>query len=143
MQPLHAPPRPDDGDVWPWRVGEARWPYSFAWTTLREAGARLVFGSDWPVVSQNPMLGVHNALNRITWKDRTPHHRQSLTEALLSYTREAAYAEFQESKKGQLKTGYLADMVLLAKDIFQIPINEMKDIKPLMTMADGRIVFEA
>jgi predicted amidohydrolase YtcJ len=143
MQPLHAPPRPDDGDVWPWRVGEARWPYSFAWTTLREAGARLVFGSDWPVVSQNPMLGVHNALNRITWKDGIPHHRQSLTEALLSYTREAAYAEFQESKKGQLKTGYLADMVLLAKDIFQIPINEMKDIKPLMTMVDGRIVFEA
>jgi predicted amidohydrolase YtcJ len=142
MQPLHAPPRPDDGDVWPWRVGEARWPYSFAWTTLREAGARLVFGSDWPVVSQNPMLGVHNALNRMPWKDGIPHHRQGLSEALLSYTREAAYAEFQESKKGQLKIGYLADIVLLAKDIFQIPVNEMKDIKPLMTMVDGQIVFE-
>jgi hypothetical protein len=142
MQPLHTPLSPDDGDVWPWRVGEARWPYSFAWTTLREAGARLVFGSDWPVVSQNPLLSVHNALNRMPWKDGIPHHRQSLTEALLSYTREAAYAEFQESKKGQLKIGYLADMVLLAKDIFQIPVTEMKDIKPLMTMVDGQIVFE-
>ncbi len=110
---------------------------------MREAGVRLVFGSDWPVVSQNPMLGVHNSLNRIAWKDGMPHHRQSLSEALLSYTREAAYAEFQESKKGQLKIGYLADMVLLSKDIFQIPANEMKDIKPLMTMVDGRIVFEA
>lgn len=110
---------------------------------MREAGVRFVFGSDWPVVSQNPMLGLYNALNRMPWKERMPHHRQSLSEALLSYTREAAYAEFQEHKKGQWKTGYLADMVLLSKDIFQIPADEMKDIKSLLTMVDGRIVFEA
>ena len=142
MQPLHAPPRVDDGDIWQWRVGEERWPLSFAWSTLREAGARLVFGSDWPVVSQDPMLGIHNTLNRIPWKEGMPHHRQNLVDTLLSYTREAAYAEFQENQKGQLKPSYLADLVLLSEDIFQIPHENMKTVKPLLTMMDGHIVYE-
>jgi predicted amidohydrolase YtcJ len=133
----------DDGDVWQWRVGEGRWPLSFAWTTLRQAGARLVFGSDWPVVSQNPLLGIHNTLNRIPWKEGLPHHRQKLEDTLLSYTRDAAYAEFQEGVKGQLKPGYLADLVLLSEDIFKLPPEQMKTVKPLLTMMDGRIFYEA
>ncbi len=76
MQPLHAPPSMDSDDIWLWRVGEKRWSLSFAWTTLREAGAKLIFGSDWPIVSQNPMLGIHNALNRLPWKEDLPHQRQ-------------------------------------------------------------------
>ncbi len=143
MQPLHAPPRVDDGDVWQWRVGEGRWPLSFAWTTLRQTGARLVFGSDWPVVSQNPLLGIHNTLNRIPWKEGLPHHRQKLEDTLLSYTRDAAYAEFQEGVKGQLKPGYLADLVLLSEDIFALPPEQMKTVRPLLTMMDGRIFYEA
>lgn len=143
MQPLHAPPRVDDGDVWQWRVGEGRWPFSFAWSTLREAGARLVFGSDWPVVSQNPMLGVHNALNRLPWKEGLSDHRQSLSDTLLSYTRAAAFAEFQEHQKGQLKPGYLADLVLLSEDLFQIPVEKMKDVKTVLTVVDGKVVYEA
>ncbi len=143
MQPLHAPPSGEDGDIWLWRVGRQRWPYSFAWTTLRQAGARLVFGSDWPVVSQNPMLGVHNALNRLPWEPGMPAFRQSLADTLLSYTRDAAYAEFQEDQKGQLKPGFLADLVLLSENIFQTPADKIKDVHPVMTMVDGRIVFEA
>jgi hypothetical protein len=143
MQPLHAPPRVDDGDVWQWRVGEERWPLSFAWTSLRQAGARLVFGSDWPVVSQDPLLGIHNTLNRIPWKEGLPDHRQKLEDTLLSYTREAAYAEFQEHVKGQIKPGYLADAVLLSEDIFRLPPERMKTVKPLLTVMDGRVVYEA
>jgi len=143
MQPLHAPPSMDTGDIWLWRIGEKRWPLSFAWSTLRETGACLVFGSDWPVVSQNPMLGIHNTLNRRSWKDGLPNHRQYLADTLLSYTREAAYAEFQEHQKGQIKPGYLADIVLLSEDIFRIPYEEMKDVQSLITIMDGRIVFEA
>jgi predicted amidohydrolase YtcJ len=143
MQPLHAPPGMDSGDIWVWRVGELRWPFSFAWSTLREAGAHLVFGSDWPVVSQNPMLGVHNALNRLPWKDGLPDHRQNLTKTLLSYTRDAAYAEYQEHQKGQIKPGYLADLVLLSEDIFMIPPCDMKDVHPQMTISNGKIVFES
>jgi predicted amidohydrolase YtcJ len=55
MQPLHAPLTATGADVWPVRVGASRWDRSFAWRSLRAAGATLAFGSDWPVVSQNPM----------------------------------------------------------------------------------------
>ncbi|HSB66307.1 MAG TPA: amidohydrolase, partial [Anaerolineales bacterium] len=142
MQPLHAPPSTDVGDVWLERVGKKRWPLSFAWTDIRKAGARLVFGSDWPVVTQNPILGIHNTLNRKPWAEGMPHHHQDLADTLLSYTREAAYAEFQEQVKGQLKVGYLADMLLLSEDIFTIPPESMKDVHPHMTMMGGKITYE-
>ncbi len=142
MQPLHSPPSVDDGDIWQFRVGEQRWALSFAWTDIRNAGARLVFGSDWPVVSQNPMLGVHNTLNRKPWAEGLPHHHQDLADTLLSYTRDAAFAEFQEHVKGQLKPGYLADMVLLSDDIFATPAEKMKEVHPLMTMLGGKITYE-
>ncbi len=142
MQPLHSPPSVDDGDIWQFRVGEQRWPLSFAWTDIRNAGARLVFGSDWPVVSQNPMLGVHNTLNRKPWAEGLPHHHQKLVDTLHSYTRDAAYAEFQEGVKGQLKPGYLADMVLLSDDLFVIPHERMKEVHPHMTMLGGKITYE-
>jgi hypothetical protein len=142
MQPLHAPPSVDDGDVWQFRVGESRWPLSFAWTDIRKAGARLIFGSDWPVVSQNPMLGVHNTLNRKPWADGMPHHHQHLADTLCSYTCDAAYGEFQEHNKGILKPGYLADLVLLSEDIFKIEPEKMKDVHPRMTMLGGKITYE-
>ncbi|OGN88703.1 MAG: hypothetical protein A2Y88_13660 [Chloroflexi bacterium RBG_13_48_10] len=142
MQPLHAPPSVDDGDIWQFRVGESRWPLSFAWTDIRKAGARLIFGSDWPVVSQNPMLGVHNTLNRKPWAHDMPHHHQDLADTLRSYTCDAAYGEFQEHVKGSLKPGYLADLVLLSDDIFKIPVETMKEVHPQMTMLGGKITYE-
>jgi predicted amidohydrolase YtcJ len=143
MQPLHAPSRVDDGDIWPSRVGLGRWHRSFAWQTLREAGATLAFGSDWPVVTQNPMRGVANALNRASWAEGLPNHRQKLADTLIAYTRDAAYAEFQERQKGQLKVGYLADIVLLSENIFEFPAAELGNVTPTITMMDGRIVHEA
>ncbi len=142
MQPLHAPPSVDDGDIWLARIGERRWPLSFAWTDIRKAGARLVFGSDWPVVSQNPLLGIHNTLNRKPWAEGMPHHHQELADTLLSYTRDAAYAEFQEHVKGKLKAGYLADLVLLSEDIFSIPPERMREVYPSLTMMGGKITHE-
>lgn len=142
MQPLHAPL--DGGsDVWTTRAGSARWDRSFAWRTLREAGARLIFGSDWPVVSHDPMRGVQAALNRRPWRAEGLDQRQTLADALLAYTRDAAYAEFQEHVKGQLRAGLLADVVLLSEDIFTAPPDEMERIHPVLTMCDGRIVYEA
>jgi predicted amidohydrolase YtcJ len=143
MQPLHSPMQVDENDIWPVRVGRARWPLSFAWQTLREAGATLVFGSDWPVVTQNPLRGISNAVNRLPWEEGMPHQRQSLTDTLIAYTRDAAYAEFQEDRKGQIKAGYLADLVLLPRDIFSIPTDEIAGLQPVLTMADGRVVHEA
>ncbi len=101
-----------------------------------------MFGSDWPVVSQNPFLGVHNTLNRKPWCAGMPDHHQNLADTLLSYTREAAFAEFQEQVKGQLKVGYLADLVLLSEDIFNLPPERMKEVHPLLTMLGGKITHE-
>ncbi|NUM43328.1 MAG: amidohydrolase [Anaerolineales bacterium] len=142
MQPLHAPTSAFGYDVWPARVGVARWDRSFAWNRLRAAGARVVFGSDWPVVSQSPFKGLFTALNRQPWQEGLAEHRQTLEQALLSYTREAAYAEFMEHEKGQLKPGYLADLVLLSEDIFAVPPAEIARVHPRMTVVDGRVVFE-
>jgi len=142
MQPLHAPPAALDADVWLARVGGSRWQLGFAWQTLREAGAHLAFGSDWPVVTQNPMLGVHRALNRRLWSPGLPDQRQTLADTLIAYTRDAAYAEFQEHQKGTLRAGRLADMALLSEDIFAAPADQIERVRPVLTMCDGRIVYE-
>jgi predicted amidohydrolase YtcJ len=143
MQPLHAPLTAEGIDIWPSRVGEGRWERSFAWRSMRQAGARLVFGSDWPVVSQDPLLGLHAALNRQPWAAGQQSQRLTLNQALVAYTRDAAFAEFQEHKKGQLKAGMQADMVLLSEDIFAVPAAEVDRIRPVLTMCHGRIVYEA
>ncbi|MFZ0545744.1 MAG: amidohydrolase [Candidatus Promineifilaceae bacterium] len=142
MQPLHAPADARGDDVWPGRVGLERWPLSFAWQTLRQAGAWLVFGSDWPVVSQNPYQGMAHALQRPPWLPGLPDQRQTLMDALASYTRDAAFAEFQEHQKGQLRPGFLADMVLLPGNLFEMTAEEIGRIRPMMTVCDGRVVYE-
>ena len=143
MQPLHSPMQVDENDIWPTRVGRERWPLSFAWQTLREAGATLIFGSDWPVVTQNPLLGVSNAVNRQPWEQGMPHQCQTLTDTLIAYTRDAAYGEFQEHQKGQIREGYLADLVMLPQDLFAIPSDEIAHVRPSLTMVNGRVVYEA
>jgi predicted amidohydrolase YtcJ len=142
MQPLHSPPHVNDGDVWPARAGMTRWPLSFAWRDLRNAGVHLAFGSDWPVVTYDPMLGIQAALNRQPWAPGHPEQKQTLAETLAGYTRDAAYAEFMEHEKGQLKPGTLADLVLLSGDIEQTPPESVTDLKPVLTMMDGKVVFE-
>jgi predicted amidohydrolase YtcJ len=141
MQPFHAPLQLDGSDVWPVRVGKQRWPYSFAWQTLREAGMRHAFGSDWPVVSMNPMLGVHSARNRKPWATGQPVQAQTLHETLVGYTRDGAYAEFQEQNKGMLRPGMMADVVILSTDLFATPDEELDTVRPLLTMCDGKVVW--
>jgi predicted amidohydrolase YtcJ len=141
MQPFHAPLQLDGSDVWPARVGKQRWPYSFAWQTLREAGMRHAFGSDWPVVSMNPMLGIHAARNREPWAAGQPVQAQTLHDTLVGYTRDGAYAEFQEQNKGMLRPGMVADLVILSADLFATPDEELNTVRPLLTMCDGKVVW--
>ena len=143
MQPIHAPMSVEDADVWLARTGEQRWPVSFAWRDIKNAGATLAFGSDWTVAPYNPMLGLYAALVRQPYAPGHPDQRLKLEELLLGYTRDAAYAEFQEHQKGQLKKGYLADIVLLSEDIFKTQPEELKDVTALLTMVNGEIVHEA
>lgn len=141
MQPAHCPPDLNAGDIWPSRVGPERWRYSFAWRTLREAGARQAYGSDWPVVTMNPFVGMWSGLMREPWQPGDPVQRLTLTELIDGYTRDAAYAEFQEDVKGMIRVGMLADLTLLDRDLFATPPEEIHAIAPVLTMVDGRIAF--
>lgn len=143
MQPYHCPPSPESGDVWTVRVGEGRWGLSFAWEILRKAGARLAFGSDWPVVTQDPFIGIDVAVNRKLWRPYMPPQNQTLENTLIAYTRDAAYAEFQDHHKGQVRENFLADLVLVNADMFAMPKENLGQVRPLVTVSDGRIVYDA
>ena len=142
MQPLHSPLLENDPEIWVTRIHKTDWDQAFAWRTLRDAGATLAFGSDWPVVSLNPMLGLYAALNRKPWQPGHNPHTQTLAEAIEGYTRDAAFAEFQEDKKGQIKVGMWADLVLLSNDIFALPAEALKEVSVELTVCDGQVVFE-
>ena len=141
MQPLHAPLQENDPDIWPTRVPESAWDRAFAWRSLRAAGALVAFGSDWPVALPDPILGIAGAINRQPWKPGHDSHNQTLAEAIASYTKDAAYAEFAEDKKGQIKVGMFADLVLLSEDIFAVPSENIADVRVAMTFCNGRLVY--
>ena len=141
MQLAHSPTTANDYDVWQQRAGPARWRYSFAWQSLRDAGARQAYGSDWPVAPLDPLLGIWNGLARQPWQPGDPVQRQSLAQLLDGYTRDAAYTEFQEQTKGRLRAGLLADLVLLDHNLFPTPLDALRQVRPVLTMVDGRIVW--
>jgi len=142
MQTSHAPFSLQEGDVWPMRVGAQRWPLSFAWRDLKNAGAHLALGSDWTVAPFDPMINMHVAFNREKWAPGDPDQRLTLEEVLLGYTRDAAYTEFMEDQKGQIREGYLADLTLFSHDLFRIKPEDIMSASAVMTMIDGRIVHE-
>ncbi len=72
-----------------------------------------------------------------------PNQNLTLEEIIIGYTRDAAYAEFKENEKGQIKEGYLADMVLFSHDLFALDPKDIMTAKPVMTVVDGKVVFEA
>jgi predicted amidohydrolase YtcJ len=95
------------------------------------------------VVSPSPFAGLDDALNRRPWGDEgRAHYQQTLAEAIASYTRDAAYAEFQEAHKGQIKVGMAADLVLLSADIFALDPADIAQVRPTLTICNGRITFE-
>ena len=143
MQPYHCTrPELEYLPSWLRYVPEGRFNDSFSWRTLRDAGAHLTFGSDWPVVSMNPFLGFDAAVNRQPWEPGLPRQAQTLAETLAAYTRAGAYTEFAEHEKGQLRAGMLADMVLLSEDVTTLAPEELVGLEATLTVSDGQIVFE-
>ena len=142
MQTSHAPFSVEEDMVWTKRTGPQRWPYSFAWRSLKNAGATLSLGSDWTVAPFDPIINIYVALNRKKYDESNPDQRLTLEECLLGYTRDAAYTEFMEKEKGQIKEGYLADLVLFSHDLFEVPPEDIRTAKPVLTIVDGRVVFE-
>ncbi|WEZ84849.1 amidohydrolase [Rhizobium sp. 32-5/1] len=125
------------------RIGEARWPVSYAWRTLKDAGARICFASDWPVSPIDPIAGIQTAVIRKPWSPTDPDQSFSLMEALAAYTVEGAYAEFREDRKGMTKPGFLADLVVLSADIEAVNIDDLHTVRPVLTLCGGRISFSS
>jgi len=142
MQASHAPLSREDDLVWTSRTGPQRWHLAFPWRSLKNAGAHLALGSDWTVAPFDPMVNIHFALNRKKYSPENPDQRLTLEECILGYTRDAAYVEFKENEKGQIKEGYLADLVLFSHDLFEVKPEEIRSARAVLTMMDGRIVFE-
>lgn len=142
MQPPH-PPGCHGLPLEPYlsRIGEKRWPCAFAWNTLRAAGARLVFGTDWPVSDIDPMWSLQSAMTRAPWSPAMPDNRQTLAQSFRACTADAAYAGFMEHKTGTLKEGMLADICVLPVNLEQTDPATFKGIRPRMTVCDGRVVF--
>ncbi len=129
------------------RIGPERCKDTYAIATFLTTGARVAFGSDWNVVSMNPMEGLFAAVTRENFEGMPaggwfPEQKISMEKAIELYTLGSAYAEFTEDRKGMLKAGYLADMVILSDDLLTIPRDRIPKTKVDCTIVGGRIVFQ-
>src|SRR5688500_7153590 len=149
VQPYHAI---DDMRWMEERIGDrARWAYAFK--TFQDAGVPLLFGSDWPGTNAswytaNPMTILYAAVTRQTVDGKPdggwfPEQRLDLETSLRSYTINNAWAEGEEASKGSLTSGKLADFVMIDRDLFSIPVTQLKDAKVVLTVVGGLIVHES
>lgn len=144
MQPYHAI---DDGRWAESRIGHDRSSRTYAFRTFLDHGVRLAFGTDWNVAPLNPMFGLYAAVTRATLDGKNPNGwfpEQKLTvkEAIEAYTMGSAYAEFQDTVKGSITPGKLADMVILSDDLLSIDPVKIRDVKVLKTFVGGKMVFD-
>jgi predicted amidohydrolase YtcJ len=128
------------------RLGPGRAKYSYAWKSFLNHNVTLAFGTDYPVESINPFRGLYSAVTRqnetgtITYQ---PQEKLTLNEALYAYTQASAFAEFREHKKGRLEPGYLADFIVLDRDITTATPQQLLGTKVLRTVVNGEIAYTA
>jgi predicted amidohydrolase YtcJ len=144
MQPYHAI---DDGRWAEAVIGPERAKTTYAFRSLLDTHARVAFGSDWDVAPATPLEGIYAAVTRRTLDGAhaggwVPAQKITVEEALRAYTSTGAYAEFQESEKGTLITGKLADFVLIDRDLTTIPPEMLREAHVVMTVVGGRVVYE-
>jgi predicted amidohydrolase YtcJ len=111
--------------------------------SMLEFGVPTGFGSDFPIVDPNPLIGVYAAVTRMTEGANSLETKQGIpiSEALRMYTLEAAAADFAEKSTGSITPGKLADLILLNADPRRIEAANIKDLQIIMTMLDGRVVW--
>jgi len=144
MQPLHATSDMFTAD----RHWGERSRYAYMFNTVARSGAALIFGSDAPVESPNPFLGIHAAVTRTRpdGKPSTegwyPSERLTLPAALAAYTETPARISGRAGRFGRLQSGQKADLIVLDQDPFALPPSELYSIRPSAVMIDGRWVLE-
>lgn len=134
------------------RIGYVRCKGAYAFKSLLDHGALLSFGSDWPGTSAaeylvHPKYLIHAAVNRTTILGEPdggwfPEQKISVHEALKAYTINNAYAAFEDHTRGSIKAGKLADITVCDRNLMTIDPREILDMEVLMTIVDGKVVFE-
>jgi len=142
MQGVHAT---SDGPYVVARLGSERARLgAYAWRSLLDAGVRIVNGTDVPVEPIDPLKCLAASITRRMSDGRQFFPEQCMTrlEALHSYTRDAAYAAFEEQDKGSLEVGKLADLVVLSANPLTVPADKIADIRVELTIVAGQVAFE-
>lgn len=145
VQPYHAI---DDGRWAVKRIGEERLNRTYAFRSLLDAGVTTCFGSDWPVAPIDPLTGIDAAVERQTIDGANPNgwhpeQRVSVEAALTAYTHSAAVAGFQEDRLGRIATGYLADVVVLDRNLLKVSPDQYLKASVLRTFVDGEERYTA
>jgi predicted amidohydrolase YtcJ len=130
------------------RLGEERTPYAYCFQTLLRSGVHLAGGSDCPIESCNPLLGIHAAVTRTDPRGEPlggwmPQERLTLAQALHMFTLGSACCTYEEKQKGTLAPGKWADLAVLSEDLRQVEPAAIKEVQVLMTMVGGEIRYRA
>jgi predicted amidohydrolase YtcJ len=127
--------------------GPERAPHAYPFRHLLDSGAHLVFGSDSPIEPHAPLVGIHAAVTRRRG-DGTPgprgwqeQQRITVGEAVDAYTRWPAYAAGEESYRGSVRPGNVADLVVLSENIFKIDPMAILETRVEMTVLGGKVVW--
>ncbi|HXG37368.1 MAG TPA: amidohydrolase [Bacteroidota bacterium] len=149
VQPFHLS---DDMRWMEERIGRERCKGAYAFKSIMESGATLCFGTDWPGTSAseypiNPMLGLYAAVTRQTIKGEPkegwfPEQRIDIKDAIRAYTLNTAYANFEDDIKGSITVGKLADLVVLSRNLLEIPPADILKTQVLYTIVDGKVVYK-
>ncbi len=144
MQPTHCT---SDMRMVPDRVGMERAKGAYAWRSFLDADRVIPCGSDFPVESNNPMLGIYAAVTRQDPSGRPeggwfPEQRMSIEEAIKGFTIWAAYGAFQEEVLGSIEVGKLADLTVLDKDLLTIESKEILTTRALYTIVGGKVRYQ-
>jgi predicted amidohydrolase YtcJ len=148
MQPYHfCCPAPDGSDTWARNLGAARWKEGFVWRDIVDTGAMMVHGSDWPVVTIDPLVGIYSGLTREDADGNPkggwyPKQDLPLDDILAGYTRNAAYAAFMDDRVGTIEAGKLADMVVIDRDLRKVSPQDVLHAQIEHTMVAGTVVYE-
>ncbi|SHJ50600.1 hypothetical protein SAMN05444000_109129 [Shimia gijangensis] len=142
LQPLHSP---EGGLFEPYDVDdiltESQIPFAFAWRKIRESGAKTCFSTDWPVVPVDVMMTVAGAVQGTQLPAPWADNRQNLEATLSSYTRDNAWVEFNEHRKGLLKQGYMADIAIMDRDLMNTSAEQLANAQAITTICGGEVTF--
>jgi predicted amidohydrolase YtcJ len=128
------------------RLGPERSQYAYAWRSMLDHHVTLAFGTDYPVESIDPMRGLYAAItrkNEAGTQTFHPEQRITIAEAIYAYTQASAYAEFRETRKGRLEPGFLADFIVLDRDLLKATPEEILHTKVLRTVVGNKTVYAA